>query len=95
MNDKQHHPYLIPMFSSYYGDETNSTTKILLNSKSISSPAHFFSVVGKEDKWTYNVQITVTNNLKFNNIMWHGVPNTKKLYNFLPNLQFVFVRLSF
>lgn len=79
---------LIPMFSSYYGDETNLTTKILLDNKSISSPVHFFSVVGKEDKWTYNVQITVKNNLKFNNIMWHGVPNTKKLYNFFNTLGF-------
>lgn len=79
---------LLPMFSSYYGDSTPGTTKILLDSKSMSAPAHFFKIIGKEDKWTYNLQLGIMNNLKFNNLMWHGVPNTKKLYNFFFELGF-------
>lgn len=79
---------LLCMFSSYYGDSTNNTTKILLNNKSITAPAHFFSIIGKEEKWIYNIQLCVENNLKLNNLMWHGVPSTKKLYNFFFELGF-------
>lgn len=76
-------------FKGYFGDETDSTTKVIINKQSQTTPIHFNTTFKKEECWLYNLAITFANEITLPNIMWYGVPSIKKLYDFFYENSFV------
>lgn len=69
-------------FRGYFGDETDSSTKVIINQQSQATPIHFSNIFKKEECWLYHLNITFVNEINLPNIMWYGVPSIKKLYDF-------------